>query len=109
MATGPPVEVSDVSAARQQATGTMRDLQGIGDIVMDFTKEFRNIWEALTASHEEEEQFVEQVKALIVDVDQHKAAIGDSQVRSARTWCQSTGSRSRGCCRRGLCYLCVLQ
>lgn len=79
MATGPPVEVSDVSAARQQATGTMRDLQGIGDIVMDFTKEFRNIWEALTASHEEEEQFVEQVKALIVDVDQHKAAIGDSQ------------------------------
>jgi hypothetical protein len=82
MASGPPVEASDVTAARQQAAGTLRDLQGVGDIVMDFTKEFRNIWEALTASHEEEERFVEQVKGLIVEVDQHKASIGDSLVRA---------------------------
>jgi hypothetical protein len=74
------VEASDVTTARQCTTATLRELGTIGDVVADFTKEFRGIWEALVASHTEEEGYVDQVKALLLEVDQHRAAIGDSLV-----------------------------
>ena len=79
----PAVEASDVSAARQAANGAFSELQNIGDVVSDFTKEFRNVWEALAAGHAEEERFVDQVKSLLLEVDQHKASIGDASVRCA--------------------------
>jgi hypothetical protein len=76
-----PLEVSDLSSTRQVVNGTFSSIQNVGDVIADFTKEFRSVWETLSTAHSDEEKCVDQIKALLVEVDQHKASLADSLVR----------------------------
>jgi hypothetical protein len=77
------MDLSDVSAARRDAQATLGDLQSIGDVVLDYSREFKKVWNALLSSHQEEEKCVEQVKGLMAEVEAHKAAMGDALVRAS--------------------------
>ena len=74
------VEAVDMTAARDAAGTTQSHLDSIGDVVSDFAKEFKKLWQTISSSRESEEKRIDEVKALLLEVDQHEVSVNDVQV-----------------------------